>query len=219
MSDNKFIENLVLDSLYALGDINGGLAHEINNPLTILVGQISLIKIMHEKGKLTPEQYLDKVSKIEDATKRVIALVEKMRSIPRSVTEKVCVPTPLSKIIDTNTFLIEYVCKKNNIETHFEIDDCFWDCIWEETTTALNIIVNNSIHYILNNGNENKKLTISARANKDKCTLTITPYANETNEKVDVAKNILKRYQCLFKETNNSLTFTFPITKSNQLVA
>jgi len=141
-------QKLLIQGLYELGDFNGGLAHEINNPLAILLGQISIMKMMQEKGKLTPEKISEKLDKLEDATQRVIDLVESMRKIPRSVTEKQLEPVALSKIINVNSFLIAYHCKKFEIE--FKCSDIsenmFLECIWEEIVVVLNTILKGYIN-------------------------------------------------------------------------
>lgn len=215
--ENSFIEQLIVSSMYNLGDINGGLAHEINNPLTILVGQISLVKMMHEKGKLTPEQLVDKIGKIDDATRRVIDLVEKMRKIPRSVTEKTKTPTSLEKILNTNHFLIEYVCKKNNIELEINTSEILLDCIWEEVTVALDLILKDCIHHLLTQECKNKKLSITTSMKENHCLLSIGPFY--ASENFIYAQNILKRYNCKVESNNNFAEILIKKNSQDQKVA
>lgn len=217
-NENRLIEKLLLESLYSLGDINGGLAHEINNPLTILIGQISLVKMMHDKGKLTPEACIERVLKIEDATQRVIKLVEKMRSIPRSVTEKDLCSNSLEKIIETNLFLIEYVCKKNNIEIDSSIEDCNLECIWEEVCVALKIILDDSITNIIQSDGESKKLFIDAKLNNKHCELKVSPFS-KTSDKFEYANKLLSKYHFEVEVSDGEIKFKFPASSIDKLVA
>ena len=206
-------QELLFQTLYELGNFNGGLAHEINNPLAILVGQISLMKMMAEKNTLSPEKLAEKLDKLESATQRVIDIVDDMRKIPRSVSEKVLEPVALSKIIDVNSFLIAYPCKKFEIDficSNFA-DDIFINCVWEEVVVVLNTLLRSCISSIKELASD-KSLIVEIQYNQMlNITIKSSAALNINNELFPICQDILSRYQLELKIENNNFVIQCPI--------
>ncbi len=68
----------------ALGEMAGGIAHEINNPLAIILGRINLIKQAMLRDELTPEKLLTFVDKLEVTSSRISKIVSGLRHFSRS---------------------------------------------------------------------------------------------------------------------------------------
>jgi PAS domain S-box-containing protein len=65
----------------ALGEMAGGIAHEINNPLAIIIGHAQHLKIKVSNGSLKEDDILKAVDKIESTTKRISKIVHSLRML------------------------------------------------------------------------------------------------------------------------------------------
>lgn len=80
----KNVEN---SNIYSLGQMAGGMAHEINNPLTITSGSIHLLKKRIKNKTLNNEYLLKKIDTIEEATKRVSNIISRLITISGDYSE------------------------------------------------------------------------------------------------------------------------------------
>jgi signal transduction histidine kinase len=86
--------------LSALGEMAGGIAHEINNPLSIIKGYIDLLKRHSSRHSLTEEIMLQYIDKMDLTVGRISRIVNGMRRFSRESSMDEKVPYSLNKIID-----------------------------------------------------------------------------------------------------------------------
>ncbi len=67
----------------AVVDLASGVAHEINNPLTIIVGRAAELRRRIAKGEATPEVQLEAVEKISSTALRIADIVRSLKSLAR----------------------------------------------------------------------------------------------------------------------------------------
>lgn len=67
----------------ALGEMAGGISHEINNPLTIILGKVTQIRHKIERGTATPDQILADLDKVDDTVIRIARIIKTMRGLTR----------------------------------------------------------------------------------------------------------------------------------------
>ena len=67
----------------ALGEMAAGIAHEINNPLTIIQGRAQAIARLVERGMAEPQALLEAVRDINATVMRVSKIMESMRGLVR----------------------------------------------------------------------------------------------------------------------------------------
>jgi two-component system NtrC family sensor kinase len=105
------------EKLSALGKIAGGVAHEIGNPMTFILGYTSLTCKELEQGDLTPEEVgtcLDRLRIVEDESERVIQIVRSLSHFYRH-REGSLAPTDINRGIETALKIAAFHAKKGNI--------------------------------------------------------------------------------------------------------
>ena len=126
--------------LAAVGEMAAGIAHEINNPLTGVVG---FSKLLLERGGL-PEDIKEELGIIADGGQRVADIVKRLLTFARQ-TKPVRTEASLNDLIDNTVKLRDYVLRTANIEvvTHFDPDlPCLVVDPGQLQQVFLNLIVN-----------------------------------------------------------------------------
>jgi len=105
-----------LSKMAILGEMAGGLAHEINNPLavtTLSLGQIK--KILLKNEKLDKNLLLDVINDAEVATTRIAKIVDSFMSYSRNKVGDIFISSDLKEIIDESFMLCRSLLTDNNI--------------------------------------------------------------------------------------------------------
>lgn len=66
--------------LITLGQMAGSIAHEINNPLTILLWQVEQLKLMSDKGEMNSEKIGKLTSQLEKTVFRIAKIVKTLKA-------------------------------------------------------------------------------------------------------------------------------------------
>ncbi|OUR97295.1 hypothetical protein A9Q84_13295 [Halobacteriovorax marinus] len=104
----------------SLGEMAAGLAHEINNPLTIINGYASQLGRMVDRGKLDSEKLTHISTKLSFTCKRIATIIKGLKTFSRdSEGEDVSDVTVIDVIEDTLSFCQE---KFKNHGINFEIN-------------------------------------------------------------------------------------------------
>jgi signal transduction histidine kinase len=69
--------------MQALGEMAGGIAHEINNPLSIIVAQLYTLKARITKGTLSAHELSDSVQNLEQGAGRISHIVQSLLQVSR----------------------------------------------------------------------------------------------------------------------------------------
>jgi PAS domain S-box-containing protein len=78
---------LYSSKMVALGEMAGGIAHEINNPLTIIKGHADRMRMMLEKENFEPTALATSVSQINLTVERISKIVAGLRNFSRDSSE------------------------------------------------------------------------------------------------------------------------------------
>jgi signal transduction histidine kinase len=97
---------LVASSKFAaLGEMAGGIAHEINNPLAILSGRAQYLRILCDEDRMDAEVFAKHLDSIDSTVERVAKIVRGLRSFARDSSEDDFVHFPVRKLLEeTLTF-------------------------------------------------------------------------------------------------------------------
>lgn len=140
--------NIKNSKLSSLGELSAGIAHEINNPLCIIAGNIDLLKTQCEKEP----KLLKRIDAIEKATFRIAKIVSGLKKFSNFSKSSVKEILSVSKIINESLSLAEIKTKRLDIPVYTEIDeDCWVKGNEAELGQVLISLVSNSVDAIQDN--------------------------------------------------------------------
>lgn len=108
--------NINSSKLASLGEMAGGIAHEINNPLAIILGNTNYLLKNIDKGKLSNESLKEKLEKIESVGFRMQKIIKGMKNLIRSDSATEEEPFSIFQLIDDSLGLCLERFKSSGIE-------------------------------------------------------------------------------------------------------
>lgn len=102
--------------LSALGEMSGGIAHEINNPLAIIHGRASQLRQMFESGTADLPTVKVLSEKIEATAMRISQIVRSLRSFSRDAEKDPLIDASLEQIVEETSDLCKERFKGHQIE-------------------------------------------------------------------------------------------------------
>lgn len=101
--------------LASLGEMAGGIAHEINNPLAIIYGKANQVRERIESGNASPESITEGIKKIEDTAMRIAKIVRGLSTLSRHTETDPFEKTDLAEIVEETVLLCEERFKNRDI--------------------------------------------------------------------------------------------------------
>ncbi len=139
--------------LSSLGAMAGGIAHEINNPLTIIMGSLKLAINELSSPILEPEQkekIIIALDKAKSHTHRISKIIKGIRAMSRDGANDQFTQTTVKDIIEDAYNLCESKIKTNNIQLTIEMENenQTFDCRQVQISQILLNLINNSMDAI-----------------------------------------------------------------------
>jgi signal transduction histidine kinase len=236
----QIINNVNSSRLVAVGEMASGIAHEINNPLTVINGQVAMlkrqIKNLEQEDKL--ENHLEKISLMSS---RIVKIVNGLKLISRDGSADLMVDFSIHNMLEEIKLLTEMKIKAMNIKFTIEIELEIQMAHGREVqiSQVLVNLVNNSIDAI-HNQNE-KWIKISVESYVDLIRFTITDSGDgipkELQEKImqpffttkgvgkgtglglSISRGIIQEHGGEFKYNDKCINtqFIFTIHKANKI--
>ncbi len=100
----------------SLGIMAAGIAHEINNPLTIIHGTTVLLRRAIHSEKADPEKLLNGLDRIEKTALRISKIIRGLRVFSRSAEKDPLMPTRLDEIVQDTLDLCQERFRDNAID-------------------------------------------------------------------------------------------------------
>ena len=108
--------------LASLGLFVGGVAHEINNPLAIILGKLALLEMSIEKGDIE-KPYLEKgLREVIQTTERISEIINSLRMFSRDPETDILDQYSISDIVNETLSLCSENFRLNNIDINCHID-------------------------------------------------------------------------------------------------
>lgn len=108
--------------LASVGKMASGIAHEINNPLTIITGTIQVLGKTIERGNLTDEKLKTSFTKITSMSKRIASIIKALRIVGREGNEKEFKNVKIGEVFEDVLALSEEKLKKKNINLVIDLE-------------------------------------------------------------------------------------------------
>ena len=150
------------EKLASLGEMAGGIAHEINNPLAILSAQLQLMQNQLSQKKLTEEKLTEAIRRMHEVCNRISNIVKGLLNFSHKDNNRNPVDCKLSKILEDTLSLCFEKMKYQGIklttvgDTSVEIE-----CYPTEIEQILLNLINNSIHAL--NGTHQPSIVIQIK--------------------------------------------------------
>ncbi len=120
-SELKTQEELIQSAkLVSIGELAANIAHEINNPITGIIGYAELLTFYKD---LVPKKVLDVVDKIQRESFRVKNIIENLLKFSRKQQIMDMSYTDISSTLKEVSFLISASFEENNIHLEIDIED------------------------------------------------------------------------------------------------
>ncbi|MFP5458393.1 MAG: sensor histidine kinase [Bacteriovoracia bacterium] len=156
----------------SLGEMAGGIAHEINNPLSIILGKAGLIKRSLKRDGLVVEELERDVAKIEDTVYRITHIIRGLRNFSRNAEEDMPAPASLAQIIADTLELCGERFKHQHITltTHLN-EDAVLNCRAPQISQVILNLLNNACDAI--EGLDEKWIRLEVHRLNDKVLISV----------------------------------------------
>ena len=146
-SDIKFNQTA---KLTALGEMAGGIAHEINNPLSILKGFVDLMQKKINQGQFIQAEFENYLQKSSSTINRISRVVRAMKKISRDSSQDPLEDTSLNLLIeDARDFMAEkFKSREIDFIVNLPREDVIVSCRTVEISQVLLNLLNNSFQAI-----------------------------------------------------------------------
>ncbi|HLB59345.1 MAG TPA: ATP-binding protein [Bdellovibrionota bacterium] len=108
--------------LSAIGELASGVAHELNNPLTVVVGYTEELDEILKSGKIDQKDSDECVSRIRYAANRMRRMVDHLRNFSRT-SQDVFTETNLNEVVTNAFMMVEEQMKTHSIFIDKKLDE------------------------------------------------------------------------------------------------
>lgn len=138
---SRFIETA---KMAALGEMSGGIAHEINNPLTIIIGKTEQLIRYLDKVSERKEAFLKDLELIKKTALRISKIIKGLRSFSRNAENDPMTEVNLKSVVDETLDLCREKFSTSGIEIRSEIPNIQVKCRAVEISQVLMNLFSNS---------------------------------------------------------------------------
>ena len=169
--------------LAALGEMAGGISHEINSPLAAITGYLALLEIKLKKEVPESDKILDLTSKIKTVIDRIVKIITNLRTFASDKDNSQFEKNSMKKIIEDTSLFCMNRFQNDNVKFTVEIPEDFtFECQAQQLTQVLLNLLNNSFYAIQDSANK----WIHIQAHSDGKTVEIAV----TDSGLGIAKDI-----------------------------
>jgi C4-dicarboxylate-specific signal transduction histidine kinase len=131
----------------ALGEMAGGIAHEVNNPLSIILGKARQLRELIESGVTSPPKLVPFGVAIEETAQRVVKIVNGLRTISRNSERDPMVKTAIGSVVDGVMAISAAQFKYREVEPVLEMDaqPTYVNCRAAEISQVLLNLIGNAL--------------------------------------------------------------------------
>jgi C4-dicarboxylate-specific signal transduction histidine kinase len=159
--------------LASLGQFVGGIAHEINNPLAVILGKLTLLDMQLQRDAFDKAMFQEELGTVIGTTERITNIINNLKTFSRNAKDDKREVCPLQDLVDETLSLCKENFRLNNIALEVEVDpgiEC--QCQSVRLSQVLMNLVNNSLDAV--KSLDEKWLRIEGRYNGPMVELVVT---------------------------------------------
>ncbi len=107
---------ILASKMATLGEMAGSIAHEINNPLAIILGYLAMLKSMEEDSSVAPDRKAKVIDDIKMTTLRIDKIVKGLRFFARDGSHDDFISSPLHQILEDTLTLCRQKFNHNGLK-------------------------------------------------------------------------------------------------------
>jgi C4-dicarboxylate-specific signal transduction histidine kinase len=161
--------------LASLGEMAGGVAHEINNPLTVIQLHSDAFKRLFNKGELDQAAVGKRIEAITNSVNRIVKVITNLRYFSRDASQDPMTEASIQSVIDqTLTFCkLRFMEKGVEIKSR-DIPDLKVRCRPAQLAQALLNILNNSFEAVVRDSHTEKVILLEVSEVHQEALIRIT---------------------------------------------
>ncbi|MEQ1723032.1 MAG: HAMP domain-containing sensor histidine kinase, partial [Pseudobdellovibrio sp.] len=157
----------------SLGEMSGGLAHEINNPVAIISGRAQQLLMMLQKDNISKEVLINGLENISTTTKRIDRIIKGLRSFSRDTEIESHTEANLKNIIEDTLTFCEAKFKNFGIDISYTVsEEINIECGPTQISQVLLNALNNSYDAIIESNIKWIKIEASETNNEVRIQIT-----------------------------------------------
>lgn len=175
------------NKLISIGELAGGVAHDINTPISAIKNGILVLKELNSNRNKEEE---DIIKNIENCSEKIIKIVNSMRNQIRNLGENVKINFSIKDVLYDVKNIVDTHAKKNNTTVNIKITDEF-NIVGNPTRLSqviTNLVLNAIEAYEGKKGNVDIELI---KAPKNTAIIKVTDYAGGLGD--EIKKGIFKK--------------------------
>jgi PAS domain S-box-containing protein len=177
LSERKKAEERIIQvsKLSTLGEMAAGIAHEINNPLSVLSGFASLMKAQIEnEGKIEASFVVMMADKMLMATERMSKIINGLRAFSRDSSVSDRKSTSFHKIIHETLVFCEARFKNSSVKLNLELgDDANLFCNDIQISQVILNLLNNAFDAVNASGVDKGSITLRAAKQEQEISIEV----------------------------------------------
>ncbi len=133
------------DKLATLGELSSSLAHELKNPLAVIMSRTSLLQERLEMGPVSQEDLEKTLAVIMRTGTRIEQTIKSIQALSRDSTRDSLTPIPLRVLLEDVSILLDHKFKAKEVELRIVKYDPLWQVMGRESQLVqvlMNLISN-----------------------------------------------------------------------------
>lgn len=136
------------NKLASLGEMAAGIAHEINNPLTVIHSNNTIINTLFHKGRAKPEQIDKLTEKTKNQINRITNIITSLRNLSRGMANEDLENFSIHQVLEEALQLAKIRNKKGNIDFIYESNNISTFANRGQIVQVILNLINNAIDAI-----------------------------------------------------------------------
>ena len=206
----------VSSKLATLGEMSAGIAHEINNPLSVMMGRADLMLCEIREGKIEPELFISNLEKVLKASERIAKIVKGLKTFSRNGDKDEFLKTKVETMVNDVLDFTSEKFKQKKIELKLELDpELSINCRSTQIEQVLLNLLGNSLDAVVDTPNPWVK--VEAKAVGTRAIISVMDSGNGIPE--EIVNKIMQPFYTtkeVGKGTGLGLSISLGIVKAHE---